>query len=176
MPLHEYNGLKPRLGEGVFVAEGAQIIGDVRIGDDSSIWFNSVVRGDIHHIRIGRHSNIQDGCVCHVMRGECPCILGDYVTVGHGAVLHGCTIESHCLIGMNATVLNNVQVGTESIVAAGALGPEGTIIPPRSLVMGMPAKVKRSLTDDEVASIGAYAQRYYEYKNGYLATVTGEPK
>ncbi len=170
MSLIEYNGMRPKLGEGVFIAEGARVIGDVEIGDHSSIWFNTVVRGDIHHIRIGRHSNIQDGSVCHVMRNECPCILGDYVTVGHAAVLHGCTVESHCLIGMQATLLNDVRVGSHSIVAAGALLPEGMAVPPRSLVMGMPAKVKRELNDVEVASIDAYAQRYYEYKSAYLAS------
>ena len=118
MSLIEYNGMRPKLAEGVFIAEGARVIGDVEIGDHSSIWFNTVVRGDIHHIRIGRYSNIQDGSVCHVMRNECPCILGDYVTVGHAAVLHGCTVESHCLIGMQATLLNDVRVGSHSIVAA----------------------------------------------------------
>jgi carbonic anhydrase/acetyltransferase-like protein (isoleucine patch superfamily) len=169
MSLHEYNGLKPKLGRGVFVAAGAQIIGDVEIGDESSIWFNSVVRGDIHHIRIGRYSNIQDGSICHVMRGECPCIVEDYVTVGHGAVLHGCTVESHSLVGMHATLLNDVRVGSHSIVAAGSLLTEGMTVPPRSLVMGVPAKVKRELTDDEVSDIDAYAQRYYEYKNTYLS-------
>jgi carbonic anhydrase/acetyltransferase-like protein (isoleucine patch superfamily) len=166
--LHAYKGSSPKLGRGVFVAEGAQIIGDVEIGDDSSVWFNAVVRGDIHHIRIGRRSNVQDGTVCHVMRGECPCVLGDMVTVGHGVVLHGCTIGSHSLIGMNATLLNDVRVGEYSIVAAGALLPEGMVVPPRSLVMGMPARVRRPLTDEEAASIDGYAERYCEYKNAWL--------
>lgn len=166
--LHAYNGLAPKLGARVFIAEGAQVIGDVEVGDDSSIWFNAVVRGDIHHIRIGRRTNIQDGSVCHVMRGECPVILGDSVTIGHGVVLHGCTVESHCLVGMNSTLLNNAVVGEHSIVAAGALITEGMVIPPRSLVMGVPARVRRSLTDEEVSSIDAYAERYYEYKSAYL--------
>lgn len=166
--LHAYNGLAPKLGARVFIAEGAQVIGDVEVGDDSSIWFNAVVRGDIHHIRIGARTNIQDGSVCHVMRGECPVILGDSVTIGHGVVLHGCTVESHCLVGMNSTLLNNAVVGEHSIVAAGALITEGMVIPPRSLVMGVPARVRRSLTDEEVSSIDAYAERYYEYKSAYL--------
>jgi carbonic anhydrase/acetyltransferase-like protein (isoleucine patch superfamily) len=166
--LHAYKGVRPKLGEGVFIAEGAQVIGDVEIGPDSSVWFNAVVRGDIHHIRIGARTNIQDGSVCHVMRGEYPCILGDSVTIGHGVVLHGCTVESHCLVGMNSTLLNDVRIGEYSIVAAGALVPEGTVIPPGSLVMGMPARVRRLLTDDEAASIDAYAERYREYKNAYL--------
>jgi carbonic anhydrase/acetyltransferase-like protein (isoleucine patch superfamily) len=152
----------------VFIAAGAQVIGDVEIGRDSSVWFNAVVRGDIHHIRIGERTNIQDGSVCHVMRGECPVILGDSVTIGHGVVLHGCTVESHCLVGMNATLLNNVRVGEYSIVAAGALLPEGMVVPSRSLVMGMPARVRRTLSDDEAVSIDAYAERYREYKNAYL--------
>lgn len=168
MPLHEYKGKKPRLGERVFIAEGAHVIGDVEIGDDSSIWFNTVVRGDIDYIRIGHHTNIQDASVCHVQMNEYPCIVGDYVTAGHGVVLHGCTVESHCLIGMRSTILNNVRVGSESIVAAGALITEGTIIPPRSLVMGLPAKVKRELTEEEVASIDAYAHRYCAFKDTYL--------
>ena len=166
--LHPYKGMRPKLGQGVFIAGGAQVIGDVEIGDDSSVWFNAVVRGDIHPIRIGRRSNIQDGSVCHVMRDQCPCILGDSVTIGHAAVLHGCTVESHCLIGMNATLLNDVRVGEYSIVAAGALVPEGMVVPPRSLVMGMPARVRRQVTDEEAASIDAYAERYCEYKNAYV--------
>lgn len=160
--------MRPRLGTRVFVASGAHIIGDVEIGDDSSIWFNAVVRGDIERIRIGRNTNIQDGSVCHVMRNECPCIIGDSVTVGHGAVLHGCTIESRCLIGMNSTILNNARIGSGSIIAAGSLVPEGMEIPGRSLVMGMPARVKRELSDVEVSTIDAYALRYREYKDTYL--------
>jgi carbonic anhydrase/acetyltransferase-like protein (isoleucine patch superfamily) len=167
--LHEYKGKWPKLGERVYIAEGAQIVGDVEIGDHSSIWYNSVIRGDVHHVRIGIHTNIQDGSVGHVMRNQCPLILRDYVTVGHGVMMHGCTIESHCLIGMRATLLNDVVIGEYSIVGAGALLTEGTIIPPRSLVIGMPAKVKRPLTDEEAASIDQFARRYYEYKETYLA-------
>ena len=166
--LHEYKGIWPKIGKRVYIAEGAQIVGDVEIADHSSVWYNCVIRGDVHYIRIGTHTNIQDGSICHVMKDEYPLILKDYVTVGHAVMLHGCTIESHCLIGMRATILNNVTVGAHSIIAAGALLPEGTIIPPRSLVIGMPAKVKRELLDDEVASIDEYARRYYEYKETYL--------
>jgi gamma-carbonic anhydrase len=168
MMLHEYMGKWPKLGNRVYVAEGAQIVGDVDIGDHSSVWYNCVIRGDVDIIRIGKHTNIQDGSIGHVMRNECPLILGDYVTVGHGAMLHGCTIESHCLIGMRATLLNNVVVGEYSIVGAGALITEGTRIPSRSLVFGLPAKVTRQLTDEEIASIDDYARRYYEYKETYL--------
>jgi carbonic anhydrase/acetyltransferase-like protein (isoleucine patch superfamily) len=166
--LLEYKGKWPTLGARVFIAEGAIIVGDVVIGDHSSVWFNSVVRGDVDIIRIGVHTNIQDGSILHVMKDQYPLILHDYVTVGHGVMLHGCEIESHCLIGMRATILNNVKVGAHSIVGAGALITEGTVIPPRSLVLGMPAKVKRELTDAEVEHIDEYARRYYQYKETYL--------
>jgi carbonic anhydrase/acetyltransferase-like protein (isoleucine patch superfamily) len=166
--LHEYKGKWPRLGERVYVADGAQIIGDVEIGDHSSVWYNCVIRGDVDVVRIGRHTNIQDGSVAHVMKNECPLILRDYITVGHGAMLHGCIVESHCLIGMRATLLNNVVVGEYSIVGAGALITEGTKIPPRSLVLGIPGKVKRPITDEEATSIDEYARRYHEYKETYL--------
>ena len=166
--LHEYKGKLPKLGDRVFIAEGAEIVGDVEIGDHSSIWFNCVIRGDVHFIRIGKHTNIQDGSVAHGMLNQYSVIVGDYVTVGHGVMMHGCTIESHCLIGMRATILNNVTIGANSIVGAAALITENTIVPPRSLVIGMPAKVKRQLSDEEVASIDEYAKRYYNYKESYL--------
>ena len=171
--LHHYKGKWPKLGERVYIAEGAQIIGDVEIGDHSSIWYNTVIRGDVYYVRIGHHTNIQDGSIGHVQKDQCALILKDYVTVGHGVMMHGCTIESHCLIGMRATILNDVVIGEYSIVGAGALVTERTIIPPRSLVLGFPAKVKRSLTDEEVARIDQYAQRYYEYKETYLTMGTG---
>ena len=167
--LLQYKGKWPKLGERVFIAEGAMIVGDVEIGDHSSVWFNSVVRGDVDIIRIGMHTNIQDGSILHVMKDQFPLILHDYVTVGHGVMLHGCEIESHCLIGMRATILNNAKVGAHSIVGAGALITEGTVIPPRSLVLGMPAKVKRELSDAEVENIDEYARRYYQYKETYLS-------
>ena len=167
--LHEYQGKWPRLGERVYIAEGAQVVGDVAIGDHSSVWYNCVIRGDVHFVRIGKYTNIQDGSIGHVMKFECPLILQDYVTVGHGVMLHGCTVQSHCLIGMRAIILNDVTVGEHTIIGAGALVTEGTVIPPRSLVIGMPAKVKRELTDKEVADIDEYAKRYYEYKETYLA-------
>jgi carbonic anhydrase/acetyltransferase-like protein (isoleucine patch superfamily) len=166
--LHEYKGNWPKIGERVYIAEGAQIIGDVEIGDHSSVWYNCVIRGDVHYIRIGRYTNVQDGSVLHVMKDQYPLVIKDHVTVGHAVMMHGCTIESHCLIGMRATILNNAKVGSHSIVGAGALVTEGTVIPPRSLVLGMPAKVKRELSDEEVAGIDVYGQRYYEYKETYL--------
>ena len=166
--LLDYKGILPKLGERVFIAEGAMIVGDVEIGDHSSVWFNAVIRGDVNYIRIGKHTNIQDGSILHVMKDQYPLVLHDYVTVGHGVMLHGCEIASNCLIGMRATILNNAKVGAHSIVAAGALITEGMVIPERSLVMGLPAKVKRPLTDEEVAHIDEYARRYYQYKETYL--------
>jgi carbonic anhydrase/acetyltransferase-like protein (isoleucine patch superfamily) len=166
--LLEYKGKWPRLGERVFVAEGAKIIGDVEIGDHSSVWFNSVIRGDVHYIRIGKHTNIQDGSILHVMKDQYPLILHDYVTIGHGVMLHGCEIQSHCLIGMRATILNNARLGPHCIVGAGAVITEGTVIPPRTLALGVPARIKRELTEEEVAGIDEYARRYYQYKETYL--------
>jgi gamma-carbonic anhydrase len=166
--MHEFNGKWPKLGEGVYVADGVQIIGDVEIGDHSSVWYNTVIRGDVNYVRIGKYTNIQDSSICHVQKDLYPLILHDHITVGHGVMLHGCTVESHCLIGMRAIILNDVKVGEHSIVGAGALITEHTVIPPRSLVLGMPAKVKRQLTDEEIARIEHSAQTYYEYKETYL--------
>jgi len=151
----------------VYIDESAQVIGDVRIGAESSVWMNVVIRGDVNEIRIGSRTNIQDGTIVHVMRDTHPTRLGDDVTVGHAAVLHGCTIEDRCLIGMGAMLLNGAVIGADSIVAAGTLVTEGTVVAPRSLVMGRPGKVKRALTDEEVASIRDYAERYVGYKKDY---------
>jgi len=150
-----------------YIDRAAVIIGDVVIGEDASIWPLCVVRGDVNYIRIGAQTNIQDGSILHVMKDEYPLILGDDITVGHSVTLHGCTIESRCLIGMRATILNGVVIGQGSIVAAGTLLTERTIIPPHSLVMGSPGKVKRMLTGIDQATIDRYAQRYVEYKNVY---------
>src|SRR6185295_2834759 len=135
-------------------------IGDVEIGEESSIWMTVVIRGDVNRVRIGTRTNIQDGSVVHVMRGTHETTIGDDVTVGHAAVLHGCTIEDRCLIGMGAIVLNGARIGSGSIVAAGTLIVEGMQVPPRSLVMGSPGKVKRPLTDAEFATIQDLADRY----------------
>ena len=162
-----YRGKHPQIAASAYIDPAAVIIGDVVIGEDSSVWPCSVVRGDVHYIRIGARTNIQDGAVLHVMRDEYPLILGDDVTVGHSVTLHGCTIESRCLIGMGAVILNGVTIGAGSIVAAGTLITERTAIPAGSLVMGSPGKVKRMLTGIDQASIDAYAQRYVSYKNIY---------
>jgi carbonic anhydrase/acetyltransferase-like protein (isoleucine patch superfamily) len=165
--IRPYRGKRPQIAASAYIDPAAVIIGDVVIGEDSSVWPCTVIRGDVHHIRIGARTNIQDGCVLHVMRDEWPLTLGDDVTIGHSVTLHGCTIESRCLIGMGAIILNGAHIGTGSIIAAGALIPERTMIPPGSLVMGQPGKVKRTLTEADQAGITDYAQRYVEYKNIY---------
>jgi carbonic anhydrase/acetyltransferase-like protein (isoleucine patch superfamily) len=151
-----------------YIDESAQVIGDVEIGEESSVWMAVVIRGDVHRIRVGRRTNLQDGTIVHVMRDTHPTTIGDDVTVGHGAIIHGCTIEDGCLVGMGAIVLNGALVGAGSLVAAGTLVTEGMQIPPRSLVMGSPGKVRRPLTDAEVADVLSYAARYVEYRLDYL--------
>ncbi|MGC4083152.1 MAG: gamma carbonic anhydrase family protein [Vicinamibacterales bacterium] len=135
------------------------MIGDVEIGEASSVWMLCVVRGDVHRIRIGNRSNVQDGTIIHVMKDTHPTIIGNDVTIGHAAIVHGCTIEDRCLIGMGAILLNGVTVGSGSIVAAGTLLPEGTQVPPRSLVMGSPGKVRRTISDADLDEIQMYADR-----------------
>jgi carbonic anhydrase/acetyltransferase-like protein (isoleucine patch superfamily) len=161
-------GRTPRIGGSVYIAPSADIIGTVELAEHSSVWFQCVLRGDIEPIRIGANSNIQDGSVLHTMIGA-PVTVGEWVTVGHRAVLHGCTIANHCLIGMGAVLLNRVRVGEGSIVAAGAVVPEDTVIPPRSLYMGVPAKFRREVTHQEQAFIRMHAEHYLQYKETYLA-------
>jgi carbonic anhydrase/acetyltransferase-like protein (isoleucine patch superfamily) len=166
--LRPYRGVLPRVHPTAFIDESAQVIGDVEIGEDSSVWMSVVMRGDVHRIRVGRRSNIQDGTVVHVMNRTHPTTIGDEVTVGHAALLHGCTIADRCLIGMGAILLNGAHIGSDSIVAAGTLVVEEMKVPPRSLVMGSPGKVKRPLTDGEVESIRGYADRYVAYRLDYM--------
>ena len=158
------------MADGVFIDVSAQVIGDVEIGAESSVWMNAVVRGDVHRIRIGARTNLQDGVIVHVMNDTHPTTIGDDVTIGHGAIVHGCTLGNRILVGMGAVLLNGVEVGDDSIVAAGTLLTEGTRIPPRSLVMGSPGRVKRPLTDAETASVVQYAERYVGYRLDYLAS------
>src|ERR1700730_233309 len=165
--IRSYRGKMPKIAASAYIDRASVIIGDVEIGEDSSIWPLTVVRGDVHHIRIGNRTNVQDGCVLHVMKDEHPLILEDEITVGHRATLHGCTIHSRVMIGMGAIILNGAVIGSDCIVAAGTLIPERTVIPSGSLVMGSPGKVKRALTEVDLESIGKYAQRYFEYKEIY---------
>ena len=169
--LRPYRGVYPRVHPTAYIDDSAQVIGDVEIGEESSVWMCVVIRGDVHRIRIGRRSNVQDGTIVHVMKDTHPTIIGDDVTIGHAAVVHGCTVEDRCLIGMGAILLNGVRVGTGSIIAAGTLLPEGTDVPPRSLVMGSPGKVRRTLGDDSAAEIQMYADRYVGYRLDYMPTM-----
>lgn len=164
--IRAYKGIRPTLGARAFVDASAQVIGAVELGDDASIWMNTVVRGDVNRIRVGARTNVQDNCVLHVT-AQHPTLLADDVTVGHSVTLHGCTIERLCLVGIGAIVLNGAVVGEESIIAAGALVPEGMQVPPRSLVMGMPAKVRRDVTEEERAGLRRYAENYVRYKDEY---------
>jgi carbonic anhydrase/acetyltransferase-like protein (isoleucine patch superfamily) len=159
----------PRVHPSAFVDDSAQVIGDVEIGEESSVWMLVVIRGDLQRIRIGSRSNLQDGTMIHLTRTQ-PATIGNSVTVGHAAILHGCTIEDRCLIGMGAILLNGAHIGNGSIVAAGTLVVEEMNVPPRSLVMGSPGRVKRVLTDAEVLDIQGYADRYVGYRLDYLKT------
>ena len=169
--IRPFGGVHPQIPASAFVEESAQVIGDVRIGEESSIWFNSVVRGDVYYIRLGDRTNVQDNSVIHVRNGSHPTILEDEVTVGHSVTLHGCYVERGCLIGMGSILLDDVRVGAHSIVAAGALLSPGTVVPPRSLVMGVPAKVKRTLTDEEVAGLDVFWKNYVELTRVYKEEV-----
>ena len=166
--LRSFRGVLPRVHPTAFIDESAQVIGDVEIGEESSVWMGVVVRGDVNRIRIGRRTNVQDGTIVHVMIRTHPTTIGDNVTIGHGAIVHGCTIEDQCLVGMGAILLNGSHVGAGSIVAAGTLLVEGQKVPKRSLVMGSPGKVKRLLTQAEVADIQKYADRYVGYRLDYM--------
>ena len=165
--IRPYKGVLPTVPASCYVDESAQVIGDVVLGENASIWMNAVVRGDVHMIRICANSNIQDCSVMHGMLGKWPVIVGDWVTVGHSVTLHGCVVGDRCLIGMGVVALNGAKVGNDCIVAAGTLIPEGMQIEDGSLVMGFPAKVKRKLTDEEKASILTYGKNYLGYKAQY---------
>jgi carbonic anhydrase/acetyltransferase-like protein (isoleucine patch superfamily) len=167
----EHNGIAPQIDASVFLAPSACVIGDVQIGEKSSLWFNVLVRGDVNYIRIGKRTNIQDGTVIHVTRKTHPTVIGDDVSVGHSVTLHGCTIQDRCLIGIGAIILDGVEVGESSLVAAGSLLTPGTKVPPRSLVMGSPARVRKELTDADCADFHAIAERYITYQDDYRNNV-----
>lgn len=168
MIVRAYDGKEPRFGERVFIAENAAIIGDVELADDVSIWYGVVLRGDIFHIRIGARANVQDNCVFHVEAGQEPAILGEEVTVGHAAVVHGCTIDRGALVGIGARVLSGAHVGERALIGAGAVVREGMRVPPRTLVVGVPGQIKRELTTDELARLDRSWRNYVEYKDRYL--------
>jgi carbonic anhydrase/acetyltransferase-like protein (isoleucine patch superfamily) len=166
--IRSYKGISPTIPTSCYIDDSAQIIGDVVLGEHSSVWMNAVVRGDVYAIRIGSTTNIQDNCVLHGMKEQYGVVLGDYVTVGHSVNLHGCTIEDRCLIGMGSIILNGAKIGAGSIIAAGTLIPEKTIVEPGSLWMGSPGKFRRKLNEKDQESILRYANNYLEYKDSYL--------
>jgi len=163
-----YRGAVPVLGERVWLAETAAVIGDVVLGDDVSVWYGSVVRGDCCSIRIGARSNVQDNAVLHVTKDVGPLLLEEEVTLGHGCIVHACTIRRGALVGMNATVLDGAVVGEKALVAAGALVLGGTVVPPGTLWAGSPARYRRDLTAEEAEGLDAYWKNYLEYKEEYL--------
>jgi carbonic anhydrase/acetyltransferase-like protein (isoleucine patch superfamily) len=165
--IRSFRGVHPQMHPTAYVDPSAQVIGDVHLGEEASIWCNCTVRGDIHYIRIGDRSNVQDNSVIHVRHGTHPTILENEVTVGHSVTLHGCYVERGCLIGIGSILLDDVRIGERSLVAAGSLVSPGTIIPPHSLVMGFPAKVRRALTDEEVAGLEVFWKNYVEYTREY---------
>ena len=166
--IRSYKGIVPTIPASCYVDGSAQIIGDVVLGEHASVWMNAVVRGDVHSIRIGAHSNVQDCSVLHGMKDRYGVFLGEYVTVGHSATLHGCTIEDRCLIGMGSIILNGARIGASSIIAAGTLIPEKTVIEPGSLWMGSPGKFRRKLSEEDQAMILQYARNYLGYTEAYL--------
>lgn len=171
MIVQPYNGKSASFGERVFIAENATLIGDVEIGNDCSIWFGAVVRADVHSIQIGSRTNIQDNCVIHVTQATWPAIIAEEVTIGHGVIAHGCTINRGALIGMGSRILDGAVIGEKALVGAGTLVPEGHYVPPRTLVVGVPARVKRELTDEEIARLEQSWKNYVEYKEEYLRTM-----
>lgn len=165
--LHRYQNHTPKIHPSVFIAPGAHIIGDVEIGEGCSVWFNTVIRGDVNTIRIGSGTNIQDGCILHVTNKTHPLVIGIDVTIGHGAVVHGATLADCCLIGMGARVLDGSLVGSRSLIAAGAVVLEGFEVPPGVLAAGVPAKVRRPLSQEEQDRIAQSSRNYREYTKNY---------
>ncbi len=168
MSIRPYRGKLPVIQPSAFIDESAQVIGDVVIGAESSVWMQVVIRGDVNYIRIGDRTNVQDGTIVHVQHDTHPTVIGNDVTIGHGAVVHGCTIHDRVLVGMGAIILNGAEVGEDCIIAAGALLTEGAVIPPRSMVMGSPGKVRRSLSVADVAMIREFSGNYVRYRLDYM--------
>lgn len=166
-----YQGRLPQIPASCYVDVSAQVLGDVTLGEHSSVWMNAVLRGDVNSIRVGANSNVQDCSVLHGQRNLYPVVVGDWVTIGHNATVHGCVVEDAVLIGMGVTILNNSRIGEGSIIAAGAVVPEHTVVPPRTLWAGVPAKLRRELSDKDRALILEYAQNYLDYTEIYLAEI-----
>jgi carbonic anhydrase/acetyltransferase-like protein (isoleucine patch superfamily) len=170
--IRSYQGRLPQVPASCYVDVSAQLIGDVTLGERSSVWMNAVLRGDVHSIRVGANSNVQDCAVLHGQRNLYPVIVGDWVTIGHNATVHGCVVEDMVVIGMGARVLNNCHIGEGCIIAAGAVVPEQTVVPPRTLWAGVPAKLRRELGDKDRALILEYAKNYVDYVDIYLKETT----
>jgi len=166
--IRAYRGSTPTVPSTCYVDESAQLIGDVVLGENASVWMNAVLRGDVHSIRVGANSNIQDCSVLHGMLHKWPVIVGDWVTVGHSVTLHGCVVEDRCLIGMGVVILNGARIGAGSIIAAGTLIPEGTVVEPHSLWMGVPGKFRKQLTEEDQEMILQYGRNYLGYRATYL--------
>ena len=171
MALYEHEGVRPVVGDGVFIAPNATVIGDVHLGEASSIWFGAVLRGDVFSIRVGARTNIQDNAVVHVTGGKAKTTVGDDVTVGHMALLHGCTVGNRTLIGMGSIVLDGAEIGDECLIAAGSLVAPRTVIPPRSFAIGRPAKVVRAIKDEELANTLEASRLYVGYAASFRATL-----
>jgi gamma-carbonic anhydrase len=170
--IRTFQGIKPTIPDSCFVDDTAVVIGDVVMGAHCSVWINTVIRGDVHYIRIGDRTNVQDLCMLHVTHDTHPLIIGQEVTIGHSVVLHGCTIKDRVLVGMGSIIMDGAVIGEDSVVGAGALVVEGTIVPPKSLILGSPAKIKRPVTDEELAWIKESAANYVRYANQYLGDPT----
>ncbi len=166
--IRSYQGRMPQIPSSCYVDLSAQLIGDVSLGDHASVWMNAVLRGDVNSIRVGANSNVQDCAVLHGQRHLYPVVIGDWVTIGHNATVHGCVVEDAVLIGMGSRILNDCRIGEGSIIAAGAVVPEHTVVPPRTLWAGVPAKMRRELGDADRALILQYAQNYLDYTEIYL--------
>jgi carbonic anhydrase/acetyltransferase-like protein (isoleucine patch superfamily) len=166
--VRSYLGHTPVIPDSCYIDISAQIVGQVELGERSSVWMNAVLRGDVHSIRLGSQTNVQDCAVLHGMRYKYPVIVGDWVTIGHNATVHGCVVEDACLIGMGVTILNNARIGEGSIIAAGAVVPENTVVPPNTLWAGVPAKERRRLDPNDRESILVYARNYVDYTATYL--------
>jgi carbonic anhydrase/acetyltransferase-like protein (isoleucine patch superfamily) len=167
--IRPYKGTSPTIPASCYVDPSAQILGDVVLGEHASVWMNAVLRGDVHSIRVGAHSNVQDCSVLHGMKEQYGVSVGEYVTVGHSVTLHGCVVEDRCLIGMGSIILNGARIGAGSIIAAGTLIPEKTIVEPGTLWMGSPGKFRRTLNEKDQQSILRYARNYLGYKESYIA-------
>jgi carbonic anhydrase/acetyltransferase-like protein (isoleucine patch superfamily) len=170
--IRTFQGITPTIPASCFIEETGVVIGDVVMGEQCSVWFHAVIRGDVHYIRLGNRTNVQDLCMLHVTHDTHPLMIGNDVTIGHSVLLHGCTIKDRVLIGMGAIIMDGAVIGEDSVVGAGALVTEGTIVPPKSLILGSPAKVKRSVTEKELLWIKESSENYVKYASQYMGATS----